>query len=49
MGCRNYAVLYKEHDTKGFLDVLRHGFKYRRKRFKMAYFKPAHNGLYDER
>lgn len=37
------SVLCKELDTKGTLDVLRHGFKYRGKRFQMAYFKPAHN------
>ena len=37
------TALCKELDTKGTLDVLRHGFKYRGKRFQMAYFKPAHN------
>jgi len=36
-------ALCKELDTNGTLDVLRHGFKYRGKRFQMAYFKPAHN------
>ncbi len=36
-------ALSKELNTKGTLDVLRHGFKYRGKRFFAAYFKPAHN------
>ena len=40
-------ALCKEIDTKGILDILRHGFKYRGKRFRMAYFKPAHNLCYD--
>lgn len=35
--------LKKELASKGMLDVLRHGFKYRGKRFFVAYFKPAHN------
>lgn len=35
--------LRRELSTKGMLDVLRHGFKYRGKRFYAAYFKPAHN------
>lgn len=35
--------LKKELALKGMLDVLRHGFKYRGKRFFVAYFKPAHN------
>jgi len=34
--------LCKELDTKGMLHVLRHGFKFYGKNFKMAYFKPAH-------
>lgn len=35
--------LKKELSSKGMLDVLRHGFKYRGKRFFVTYFKPAHN------
>lgn len=35
--------LKKELASKGMLDVLRHGFKYRGKRFFVAFFKPAHN------
>lgn len=34
--------LCKELDTKGALHVLRHGFKFYGKIFRMAYFKPAH-------
>ena len=34
--------LCKELDTKGMLHVLRHGFKFYGKSFRMAYFKPAH-------
>jgi len=36
-------TLCKELDLKGTLDVLRHGFKFYGKSFKLAYFKPAHN------
>jgi type I restriction enzyme R subunit len=39
--------LVKELDTKGTLHVLRHGFKFYGKTFRLAYFKPAH-GLNDE-
>ena len=36
------AALCKELDTKGTLHVVRHGFKFYGKIFKMAYFQPAH-------
>jgi type I restriction enzyme R subunit len=35
-------TLAKELDLKGMLHVLRHGFKFYGKTFRMAYFKPAH-------
>jgi type I restriction enzyme R subunit len=41
------AALVKELDLKGALHVLRHGFKFYGKTFRLAYFKPAH-GLNDE-
>ncbi|MHC1761068.1 MAG: type I restriction endonuclease subunit R [Negativicutes bacterium] len=37
----------KERDSKGTLHVIRHGFKFYGKNFKLAYFKPAH-GLVPE-
>lgn len=37
------AALVKELDAKGSLHVLRHGFKFFGKTFRLAYFKPAHN------
>jgi type I restriction enzyme R subunit len=40
-------TLAKELDLKGSLHILRHGFKFYGKTFRMAYFKPAH-GLNDE-
>ena len=40
-------ALVKELDLKGTLHVLRHGFKFYGKTFRLAYFKPAH-GLNDE-
>jgi type I restriction enzyme, R subunit len=40
-------TLVRELDLKGSLHVLRHGFKFYGKTFRMAYFKPAH-GLNDE-
>lgn len=36
------ATLVKELDVKGSLHVLRHGFKFYGKTFRLAYFKPAH-------
>lgn len=39
--------LVKELDLKGTLHILRHGFKFYGKTFRLAYFKPAH-GLNDE-
>ena len=41
------GALAKELDLKGTLHVLRHGFKFYGKTFRLAYFKPAH-GLNDE-
>jgi type I restriction enzyme R subunit len=40
-------TLVKELELKGMLHVLRHGFKFYGKTFRMAYFRPAH-GLNDE-
>jgi type I restriction enzyme, R subunit len=40
-------TLVKELNVKGMLHVLRHGFKFYGKIFRMAYFKPAH-GLNEE-
>jgi type I restriction enzyme R subunit len=40
-------TLVKELGLKGMLHVLRHGFKFYGKTFRMAYFRPAH-GLNDE-
>ncbi|MFI5397518.1 MAG: type I restriction endonuclease subunit R [Candidatus Binatia bacterium] len=40
-------TLGKELDLKGLLHVLRHGFKFYGKTFRLAYFKPAH-GLNEE-
>lgn len=36
-------ALVKERTTKGTIYILRHGFKFYGKTFKLAYFKPAHN------
>ncbi len=36
------STLVKELEAKGSLHVLRHGFKFYGKTFRMAYFKPAH-------
>jgi type I restriction enzyme R subunit len=41
------GALAKELDLKGSLHVLRHGFKFYGKTFRLAYFRPAH-GLVDE-
>ena len=35
-------ALVRDLDLKGTLDVLRHGFKFYGKTFRLAYFKPAH-------
>lgn len=40
-------ALVKELDLKGTLHVLRHGFKFYGKTFRLAYFKPAHALNYD--
>lgn len=41
------AGLVKELDAKGSLHVLRHGFKFYGKTFRLAYFKPAHGANYE--
>lgn len=41
------TALVKELDLKGTLHVLRHGFKFYGKTFRLAYFKPAHALNYD--
>ncbi len=41
------AALVKELDAKGSLHVLRHGFKFYGKTFRLAYFKPAHGANYE--
>ena len=43
------ATLVKELDAKGSLHVLRHGFKFYGKTFRLAYFKPAHGANYEVR
>ena len=40
-------TLAKELDLKGALHVLRHGFKFYGKAFRLAYFKPAHGLNYE--
>jgi type I restriction enzyme, R subunit len=40
-------TLVKELDSKGTLYILRHGFKFYGKTFRLAYFKPAHGLNYD--
>ena len=40
-------ALAKELDVKGALHVLRHGFKFYGKTFRLAYFKPAHGLNFD--
>jgi len=40
-------TLVKERDSKGTLHIIRHGFKFYGKTFKLAFFKPAH-GLVKE-
>jgi type I restriction enzyme R subunit len=41
------TALVKELDLKGILHILRHGFKFYGKTFRLAYFKPAHGLNYD--
>jgi type I restriction enzyme R subunit len=41
------ATLVKELDAKGSLHVLRHGFKFYGKTFRLAYFQPAHGANYE--
>ena len=40
-------TLVKEPDLKGTLHILRHGFKFYGKTFRLAYFKPAHGLNYE--
>ncbi len=40
-------TLIKERDTKGTLHIIRHGFKFYGKTFKLAFFKPAHGLVQD--
>ena len=52
VGAKNFSpllikTLVKELQIKGTLHILRHGFKFYGKTFRLAYFKPAH-GLNDE-
>lgn len=41
------AALVKELDAKGSLHILRHGFKFYGKTFRLAYFKPAHGANFE--
>ena len=41
------STLVKELDAKGALHVLRHGFKFYGKTFRLAYFKPAHGANFE--
>jgi len=41
------TTLVKELDAKGSLHVLRHGFKFYGKTFRLAYFKPAHGANFE--
>ncbi len=41
------AALVKELDLKGTLHIIRHGFKFYGKTFRLAYFKPAHGLSFD--
>jgi ribosomal protein L7/L12 len=41
------TTLAKELDAKGSLHVLRHGFKFYGKTFRMAFFRPAHGANYE--
>ena len=40
--------LCRELDSKGSLEILRHGFKFLGKKFRLAFFKPAHGLNLDE-
>lgn len=40
-------TLVKERNTKGALYIIRHGFKFYGKTFKLAFFKPAHGLVYE--
>jgi type I restriction enzyme, R subunit len=41
------TTLVKELDAKGSLHVLRHGFKFYGRTFRLAYFKPAHGANFE--
>ena len=47
LGDKLIEALVKERDLKGTMYIIRHGFKFYGKTFKLAYFKPAH-GLVKE-
>ena len=40
-------TLVKERNTKGTIHIIRHGFKFYGKTFKLAFFKPAHGLVYE--
>jgi len=40
-------TLVKERNTKGTLFIIRHGFKFYGKTFKLAFFKPSHGLVYE--
>jgi len=40
-------TLAKERNTKGTIHIIRHGFKFYGKTFKLAFFKPAHGLVYE--
>ena len=43
LGEKLIETLVKERNTKGTIHILRHGFKFYGKTFRMGYFKPAHS------
>ena len=43
LGQKLIETLFKERNTKGTINILRHGFKFYGKTFRMGYFKPAHS------
>jgi type I restriction enzyme R subunit len=43
LGKKLIDTLFKERNTKGTIYILRHGFKFYGKTFRMGYFKPAHS------
>jgi len=45
--CKLLETLVKERNTKGTLFIIRHGFKFYGKTFKLAFFKPSHGLVYE--